>query len=640
MSAPPRGGRIASPGGGQYHEGTMNSGNPSPRIRRPTLHGVAFAIVLLAAVAALASPADAPQIMPVDQVKPGMKGVGYTIFSGDQIEKFDLVVLGILPDLVGPHEPVILVQLIGAKVERTGVVAGMSGSPVYIDGKLVGALAYKFGQFTKDPIGGVTPIQSMMEVAPTPPQSASSGSIDSLLSENSATPRYPIPENAIDAAIWPKGDSSAPRGGAYLSPIETPLVFSGVHPSVLAHFAGELGGYGLVATQGGAGTPQADDGKIAPGDMVSVVLVSGDMTAAASCTVTAVTENRVYACGHPVFGYGNVQFAMARARVVATLSSDLDSTKIVTTGGTIGTLSQDRLTAVMGTLDAGPKMIPMDLTLTTQGKERQFHFQLANSPKLTPALVGIVAMNGLTSNTTYSEGTTLKLSGQIEIAGHSPVQLENMFAPVDGPVPDGAFVAGSLQGIFARVFTNLFEQPKIERIRLKLESLPERRFTTIEGAWMETTEAVPGQTLQVKVLLRPYRGASELRTIPITIPVEAARGTSLRVVVSDALSADRTARPVSPLAIANQAGGLEQFIKILNRERRNNRLYVTLLQPTATMLLEDKELPNVPLSAANVLDQRRGAPNPTMLRETLAGEWSLPTEGVVSGLVSLSIRIK
>jgi hypothetical protein len=611
----------------------------SRRFRRTTLRGITFAIVLLAAVASIASTVDAPQIMTVDQVKPGMKGVAYTIFAGDQIEKFDLVVLGVLPDLVGPQESVILVQLLGTKVEHTGVVAGMSGSPVYIDGKLVGALAYKFGQFTKEPIGGVTPIQSMMEVSPAPARSHSNENSDILSSEASPA-HYPIPENSIDSGIWHKGDSAALRGGAYLTPIETPLVFSGVHPSVLAHFAGELGGYGLVATQGGAGTPQADDAKIAPGDMVSVVLIGGDMTAAASCTVTAITDNRVYACGHPIFAFGNVQFAMARGRVVATLSSELDSTKIVTTGGTIGTLTQDRLTAIMGTLGAGPKMIPMDLSLTTQGREREFHFQLANSPKLTPTLVGIVAMNGLTANTTYSEGTTLRLSGQIEIAGHSPVQLDNMFAPVDGPVPDGAFVAGSLQGIFARVYTNSYEQPKIERIRLKLESVPERRVTTIEGAWMETTEAAPGQTVKVKVLLRPYRGASELRTIPITIPMEAARGTSLRVLVSDALSADRSTRPVSPLAMANQAGGLEQFINILNRERRNNRLYVTLLQPTATMLLEDKELPNVPLSAANVLDQRRGTPNATILRETLAGEWSTPTEGVVSGLASISIRIK
>ncbi len=620
----------------------MKKPNASPHdFKRALSRFAIFCIACFAAAGAFAAPADSPQTMPVSQIKPGMKGVVYTIFEGDTIEKIDLVVLGVLPDLIGPKQPIILVQLLGEKVDHTGVVAGMSGSPVFIDGKLVGALSLKFGSFTKDPLAGVTPYQNMLEV--TPPAAGAittTANAASPATDSSSPPRYEVSDRAITSALWPKADVSALTGGAYLTPIETPLVFSGINPGVLAHFAPELAGYGLVAVQGGAGTPQPDDANLKPGDMVSVVFVSGDMSAGASCTVTAITGNRVYACGHPIFGFGDVQFPMARARVVATLSSSADSTKIVTTGGTIGTLTEDRLTAIMGTLDKGPQMIPMDLSLTTKAGERNFHFNLADNPKITPLLVNLVAMNGLTSNTTYSEGTTLRLSGEIDIAGHSPVQIENMFAPTDSAVPDGAFVVFSVQSLFARIFTNPYEVPKIEHIRLKLESLPERRFTTIEGAWTDTPEAVPGQTVQVKVLLRPYRGAPELRTIPITIPLQTDRNTTLRLQVSDSVGADRTTRPMSPLATVNQAGSLEQFIRILNRERRNDRLYLTLLQPTTTLLLEDKELPNAPLSAVNVLGQRRGSPNATTLRESLAGEWSLPTDGVVSGGVSLSIRIK
>jgi hypothetical protein len=608
---------------------------------RLSVRGFVSAFLFIGALVGAAAPADSPEIFPLDQVKPGMKGVAYTIFEGDKIEKFDLVVLGVLPDLIGPREPIILVQLLGERVQHTGVVAGMSGSPVYIDGKLVGALALKFGQFTKEPLAGVTPIQNMMEVTPQP-------ATPSIVAENRATgdesqisqPRYSVPDEVVARSAWPKTNSSSLNGGAFLTPIETPLVVSGISPSVLAQFAPQLANYGLIATAGGSGTPRADDANIAPGDMVSVVLISGDASIAPSCTVTAITGDRIYACGHPIFGFGNVQYPLARGRVVATLSSEMDSTKIVTTGGTIGTLSQDRLTAVMGTLGAGPKMISMDMTVVTHAGDREFHFQVANDPKLTPLLVGIVASNGLTSNTSYSDGTTLRLSGEIEIAGHSPVQIENMFAPVDTPVPDGAIVAGTVQNLFTRVYTNPYEKPVIEHIRLKLESLPERRVTTIDGAWPDTSEAAPGQTIQVKVLLRSYRGPSELRTIPVTIPQQADRGTTIRVLVSDSLNADRATRPISALATTNQAGGLEQLIHVLNRERRNNRLYMTLLQPTTTLLLEDKELPNAPLSTVNVLDQRRGSPVTTALRESLAGEWSLPTEGVVSGAVSISIRIK
>ncbi len=620
----------------------MQAKNPwRIKFLRFSFHGIVIAVLLFGLLAGIAAPVDSPEIFPLDQVKPGMKGVAYTIFAGDQIEKFDLVVLGVLPDLIGPREPIILVQLLGEKVQHTGVVAGMSGSPVYIDGKLVGALSLKFGQFTKDPLAGVTPIQNMMEVTqqPTAPSSAAENAPQG--DENQFTqPRYLIPDEVVARVAWPKTDSPLLNGGAFLTPIETPLVVSGISPSVLAQFAPQLASYGLAATSGGSGTPQPDDAKIAPGDMVSVVLVSGDATIAPSCTVTAIIGNRVYACGHPIFAFGNVQYPLARGRVVATLASDMDSTKIVTTGGTIGTLSQDRLTAVMGTLGAGPKMISMDMTVVSRTGDREFHFQIANDPKLTPLIVGIVAANGLSANTAYSDGYTLRLSGEIDIAGHSPVQIENMFAPVDTPVPDIAIVSGLVQTLFTRIYTNPYEKPVIDHIRLKLESLPERRVTTIDGAWSDSSEAAPGQTIQLKVLLRTYRGPSELRTIPVTIPQQADRGTTMRLLVSDSLNADRVTRPISAFAITNQAGSLEQLIHVLNRERRNNRLYVTLLQPTTTLLLEDKELPNAPLSTVNVLDQRRGAPVATALRESLAGEWSQPTEGVVSGAVSISIRIK
>jgi hypothetical protein len=606
------------------------------------LRGAALATLLLAAVAGFPAPADTPEIMPLNQVKAGMKAVAYTIFSGDQIEKFDLIVLGVLPDLMGPKKSIILVELVGPKVEHTGVVAGMSGSPVYIDGKLVGALALKFGSFTKEPLGGVTPIENMMEVTPPTarPKTMTASGESPGMAESVSPPRYELSGDMTVENAWMKRDFSAPEGGAYLTPIGTPLVAAGIYPSVFAQFAAPLAGYGLVAVAGGAGAPQPDDAKLAPGDMVSAVLVSGDISLAASCTVTAITANRVYACGHPIFSLGDVQLPLARGRVVATLSSQDASTKIVTTGGTIGTLTQDRLSAVMGTLDAGPRMIPMDMTLVTPTGESKSHYQLAENTELTPLLVGLVAQNGLTANNTYTEGATIRLSGEIDIAGHSPVQLENMFAPTGALGADGNIVAGSVQQLFMRVFTNPYEQAKIESIHLKLESLPDRRFTSIEGAWTDFTEAVPGQTVQVKVLLRAYRGSAELRSIPIAIPAEANPGTTLRVLVSDSLGVDRTTRPVSPLVTANQAGSLEQYIRILNRERRNNRLYVTLLQPTTTLLLEDKELPNAPLSAVNVLNQRRGEPSATMLRESLAGEWSLPTEGVVSGTVSLTIRVK
>ncbi len=617
---------------------------PSPslnRAGRANLLTIFCALLLLCAPGIARAAAGSPEIFPLDQVKAGMKGTVSTIFSGDQIHKFDFVVLGVLPNLIGPRQAIILVQCIGPEVEHTGVVAGMSGSPAYIDGKLVGALSLKFGQFTKEPLAGITPIENMLEIA-GPGKEMKTARQDApgnaSLSEVDAGTQYLLPLNAIASDLWPKADANLLTSGAYLTPIETPLVFSGASAATVAHYASQFGAYGMVATQGGAGAPQADDKDLKPGDMVSLELVQGDMSLGASCTVTAIINNRVYACGHPVLSMGAVDMPMARARVVATLASDLDSTKIVTTGGVIGTFTDDRLTAIAGELGASPRTIPMDLALDTPAGHRDFHFELADNPRLTPLLVGAMAYNGLVSNTAYSEGTTLRLSGDIDIAGHSSVHLANMFAPSDAFVPDGTFVAVTVQTLFSRVFTNPYETPKIDHIRLKLESLPERRVTSIDGAWTDVAEAMPGSDVTVKVLLRPYRGEPELRNIKIRVPAEADPNTTLRIQVSDAGWLNRTTRSGAAGA-GSELGGLEQLIHVLNEERRNNRLYVTLLKPTPTLLVEDKELPNAPLSEMNVLDQRRGA-GLTVLHESVAGEWSVPMESVVSGATFLTIHVK
>jgi len=590
--------------------------------------------------------ADPPVIIPLDQIKPGMAGVAYTIFAGDQIEKFDLEVIGILPNLIGPRQSIILVQLKGPKVEHTGVVAGMSGSPVYIDGKLAGALSLKFGIFTKEPLAGVTPIEDILSLpaGEAPPSGtttvaevlapANIGRGPESWTEASAAfpvverPSYPIPGQWAGAA----GIS----GGAFLRPIGSPLVFSGFAPAALRQFAGAWEAYGMVATPGGSAPAQLSDAQIAAGDMISMVLVQGDLSMSAACTVTAITDDRVYACGHPLFGLGGVRMPMARGRVVTTLASDMESTKIVNAGGVIGTLTQDRLTAVMGRLGAPPPMIPVTLAVVTPGGEKQIRVQMISDRKLTPLLAGMVFFNSLTQNTTYGEGTTLRLSGSIDIAGHSPVVLENIYTPTDLFTPDGSMVAAGIQSLFNRIFSNPYETPNIERVSLRVDSLPERRLVRIENAWSETAEAAPGDSVLIKVMLRPYRGAPVIREVPITIPLQAARGSTLRAQVSDSDSLNRI---TNLLTTQGRLGGLEQLITLLNRTRRNNRVYVTLLKPAPTLVVDDKELPGAPLSQLNVLNQTLPA-NSALLRETALGEWSLSLDEAVAGAVSVLIKVQ
>jgi hypothetical protein len=306
-------------------------------------------------------------------------------------------------------------------------------------------------------------------------------------------------------------------------------------------------------------------------------------------------------------------------------------------GGLIGTITRDRVTAVMGRLGAPPQLVPIDLDVSTPARSKSFHFQVANIPRLTPVLVAVATFNGLVANPVYSEGTTFHLTGQIDLEGHPPVELDNMFAPNDMGAPDGVFVALSVQSLFNRVFSNPYEMAKVRRVRLRVESVPERRQAFIENAWSERFEAAPGEQVRIKVLVRPYRGTPFLEEIPITIPMTA-RGI-LRVLVCDADTLNRTSNSIafSPQA---KLGGLDQLVRLLNRERRNNRLYVAMLQPAPTLLVEDKELPNAPLSEIAVLDPGRSAGGAALLRESVAGEWSKPMNQVISGQQSLQITVK
>jgi hypothetical protein len=574
---------------------------------------------------------DSPEIMPLSQIHPGMKGVAYTIFEGDQIEKMDLVVLGTLRNALGPKQDVILVKLVGEKVERTGVVAGMSGSPVYLDGKLAGALSLKLGIFTKEAIGGVTPIENMLDVekAAATPASPMPGATPANPASTADT-RIPLPENYAR--------QTGAGGGQFLVPIETPLISTGLYPETLGQFGKQLSAWGMTAMAGGTAAPSPEDANLKPGDMVGMELVRGDLSIAPGCTVTLVEADRIFACGHPIFGFGAVAMPLTRGHVILTLASSMASTKVMSTGGLIGTLTQDRLTAVMGKLGPGPPMIPMDVELATPSGEKNFHFEVIESPQLTPLLVAMATFNGIVSSPAYSEGSTLSLEGSIDIKGHTPVRLEDLFAPTDAPVPTGFFVATSVQGAFARVYSNPYELPHLSHIQIRVTTMPERRVATIDNAWIEKSEVRPGETVAVKVQLRPYRGAPFIKEIPVTIPAQAAHGT-LQLVVSDADTLNRNVQMLAGNS-QTQLPGLEELINLINRERQNDRLYATLFQSTPTLLVEDKEMPNAPSSAISVLDQRQSFGGARLLGQSKAGEWSVEMHQVIAGERSLTITVK
>lgn len=604
---------------------------PYPR-RFPLV--VALLAVLCLAIPSLTSAraTDEPTTIPISQIKPGMKGIAYTIYEGDQVEPVNLVVLGVMKDALGPKQDVILVKLLGEKAQEDGVVAGMSGSPVYFDGKLAGAISLKLGMFTKDAIGGVTPIANMLDV-----------SKEAAASKNAfvnATPgkvvrdvstQVPVPSDFTEL-------TSAGASGQFLVPIETPLITSGIYPQVLAQFKKQFSSWGVAAMAGGTAPASPTDANLKPGDMVGIDLIRGDFSIASGCTVTTVIGNQILACGHPLFGFGAVNFPISRAHVILTLASAMASTKVMSTGGVIGTLTQDRRTAIMGTLGAGPPMIPMEVDLATPAGTQNFHLQVVENRQLTPLLVALAAYNSIVGTPAYGEGSTLQLAGSIDIKDHTPVKMDDLFAPTDVPMPSGMMVALAVDGAFSRIYSNPYESPDIQGIHLHVTTLAERRWARIENAWVGKSEVHPGETLDVKVLLRPYRGAPVLREIPVRIPEEVNRG-KLQLVVSDADWVNRNLEMVTATS-DGQLPGLEELIRLVNRTRQNDRLYATLLQPTPTLLVEDKELPNAPVSEINVLNQRQNPGDTRLLWQSTAGEWSVEMHQVIAGEHALTITVK
>lgn len=283
-------------------------------------------------------------------------------------------------------------------------------------------------------------------------------------------------------------------------------------------------------------------------------------------------------------------------------------------------------------------MVPMDVSLVTPGANKDFHLEVIESPQLTPILVALAAYNGIVGTPSYGEGLTLRLDGSIDIKGHTPVKLQDLFAPTDVPVPSGMMIALAVETAFSRIYSNPYEIPQINGIHLRVTALTERRWAMIENAWVEKSEVHPGERLAVKVLMRPYRGAPFIQEVPISIPEEVSHGT-LQLVISDA---DTVNRNLQFLAASSQAQlpGLEELIKLVNRTRQNDRLYATLLQPTPTLLVEDKEMPNAPVSEINVLNQRQNPGGTRLLWQSTAGQWSVEMHQVIAGEHLLTITVK
>ena len=592
-------------------------------------------IVLLAAFAAAQT-----AIMPLDQVKAGQKGKGRTVFEETRIEEFDADILGVLTN-TNPKRNVIIARLKGRNLESTGVIAGMSGSPVYVDGKLIGAVAFSF-PYAKEAIAGITPIGEMMALSSEKKKSGPSSPASEIPFTSSLSLERLF---ELRKDIFPVRESQAALGPG-LNPLKIPLLFSGFSPRVMekvSPFFSRMGFYPVKAG-GGAQTlekPTALDMSLREGDPVTLQLVTGDLDLSAVGTVTYVDGTKILAFGHPLYNLGDVNYGMAKAKIITVVPTLDNSFKLAATGTTIGTFLQDRTSGALGEIGKIPNLVPFNVRLFDDGANlREYGFKVVADPILTPVLVNMSLLALLQSEERAVGDLTLELQGDIYLDTGPSVQtihLEDMYS--------GNFDAAILDAtnfITAVIFflgSNEFKDVAFHRIDLGLKSVDQARFAALERVWLDKYEASPGETITIKVFYRTFRGETRVEEVPLTTPNLPA-GSEFRLIVGDAASIQQV-----EAGIYRAAGivprSLNQLVRLLNNLRKNNRIYFKIIASKPGLFLRGEEMPNLPPAMKSLFASPRAAsPAPIELTSSTLGEYQVPLPYIFKGLASIPIKIR
>ncbi len=593
---------------------------------------------------ALPMPAAAPSVtrfFPLSEVRRGMRGVAYTVFEGVTPEPMEVEILGVLKDSLGPGQDMILARLHGVKPEYTGVVAGMSGSPVYLDGRLVGALSYRIGQFSKEPIAGITPIEYMLQVRDGDGGGDSkSGAIAEGQKKDAGILRLVQEDNTSVRDGWGAAVQGTGEAQAEMQPMETPLMFGGFSQEAVERFGDRFRAMGLnpVAGLGGADNNTLQPEPLVPGSAVSAVLVRGDLSMAGTCTVTYVDPKRLLACGHPITQDGRVDLPMTKADVLASVASPLNAFKIINTTETVGTFTEDRASAIMGRFGVKARMIPVEIEVVPPAGEgegaKTVRFEVLDNRELTPQTMLVSVYQSLKGNNVSAADLSYRVTGQIGVKGMPAVRLEGLMAQNEFN-PAAINAALLVNDRFSKVYDNALDQPEVTGMRLRVEAIPMRKTAVLESARLSTLEARAGDEIEVEATLHPYQAETKLVRVKVRLPEDVTPG-SIRVIVSDGGTLDR----LTSRAGAEHTLMLADAIAVLNRMHANDGVYVALLDHAPQALLESAALPGVPLSMANVLDPLKDAQKLQLTGESAVEVGSMSTGYAVSGSQVLTLLVK
>lgn len=584
------------------------------------------------------------RLFPVEDLRPGMKGIARTVFAGTQPEEFGVEVLGVLPGFPGPHRSAIIARLSGNNVDKTGVFAGMSGSPVYIEGRLVGAIAFSF-PFSKEAIAGITPIREMIDIfaqgpgnqtekirEPRPVSFAQLAATDWKL----ALPKPTVSGAALIAPVS-AGSALMPLLGQQMTPIATPVVFGGISQETLARFSSELVANGLLPVAGAGGaaamTPlaPANEKTLLPGTSISVQLVRGDYSLAASGTVTFRDGDRIYAFGHPFLSLGSSDMPMTEASVVTVIPNVNNSFKLAVPGEMVGTISQDRSTGVFGQLGVVPKMIPVKITLhTSRDRTETYLYEIANDSFLTPLLLNITVFNTITASERGLGDSTISLKGEIQVKGQQTISLDRRFSAQGAAIT----AAGSVATPVAALLGSGFDDVEVKGVTLDIASTDTKYAANLERISLDRTEVRRGEKVEIQAYVRTDSGKQFVQRIPIQIPADLPTG-QLLIFVGDggALQEGSAAKAFVPR-------DLGQLVTAINKVKKSDRLYVKLFRITPGAVIGTSELPNLPPSVVATLNSDRSSGGYTAMALSPIAEMELaPADFVISGQQLIAIDV-
>jgi len=607
-------------------------------------------VLLLTLVSIVTIPAaalgQAPKFFPVSEIRPGMKGTGRTVFQGTAIEDFQVEVLGVLKNY-GPKQDMILARLSGGPLEKTGVVQGMSGSPVYIDGRLIGAVAFAFPYATQS-VAGIQPIEQMTGVLDEMPAITAPKGVPASASHPLESPAafvYRIVEKLkegrpIQELFSPLISPASVPSSTSLVQLQTPLFLSGVTSVAAQQFSSFFSGLGFNPVQGGAAGTVANVGPVSnrlePGSTVSAELVRGDMNISANGTVTYVDGNKVYAFGHPFLSAGPISVPMSTAYVISLLPKLDTSIKLAFPVDVVGAFQQDRSTGIFGTMGDKPNMIPVALNVrSSTNATNHYDVEVANDRYLTPILMNYAVVNAITASERGVGEMTLSVTGEVHIRNNDSVKIATMFSG-DGNGPSAATAAAVAP--IQYLVTGGYDGLIIDKVDFQIVSTDRKTLATLDRITVDRNEIRPGETVALSALMREPNGQTFIERYSVLIPTGLPAGT-VQLLVGDGTTMTGMELKRSPSGIPMD---LATVIRELNKLRRNDRLYVRVLSNQPGVVIRGEEMPSLPPSMIGLLDtDRASSRNVTSMGSSAVAEYEFPpSKYVIQGQQSLTLTIK